>query len=87
MLEFISTPIAQVVIWTAVLCNLLAVAYYVMRRFRDHTGDDRLKSNEMLTNFRDLQHRGEISDAEYRTIKTVLGEKLQEELNLNENDG
>jgi uncharacterized membrane protein len=87
MLPFLSTTVAQVVIWTTALLMLTAVGYYVVRRFRDRTDDDRLTANQMLTKYRELQHRGDISDAEYRTIKTVLGEKLQQELNNSESDG
>ncbi len=65
---------------------LMVLGYYIARRFRDRTDDDRLTANEMLTNYRELEHEGDISDAEYRTIKTVLGEKLQHELNGNEDD-
>ena len=75
----LSTP-AQIVIWTAVLLVLMAVGWYVVRSFRDRISDDQLSANQLLTNFRELHQQGDISDAEFRTIKTVLGEKLQQEL-------
>ena len=75
----LSTP-AQVVIWTAALLILMVVGWYIVGRFRDRISDDQLTANQLLTNFRELHRQGDISDAEFRTIKTVLGEKLQEEL-------
>jgi uncharacterized membrane protein len=80
MVEFFSTTAAQLVIWTAGLAVLTVVAYYVVRRFRDRTGDDQPTSSELLTNFREMHREGDISDVEYRTIKTVLGARFQQEL-------
>ena len=87
MKDFLLTTPAQLVIWTTVLLVLVAVAWYVVGRFRDNADDDWLTANELLTNFQDLHHRGDIDDAEYRTIKTVLGTKLQEELKDTDNKG
>ena len=80
MQEFLSTPLAKAVISVAVLLVILAVGYYLMRRFRDRIDDDRLTTSDWLTNFREMHHEGDITEAEFRTIKTVLGQKLQEEL-------
>lgn len=85
--EFLLSTPAQIVIWTTVLMVLMTVGWYVVGRFRDNADDDRLTANELLTNFEDLHHRGDIDDAEYRTIKTVLGTKLQEELKETDNKG
>ena len=35
-------------------------------------------TGQMLSNLQDLRREGDISDAEYRTIKAVLGAKLQQ---------
>ena len=86
MQEFLSTPTAKAVIWVAVLLIILAVAYYLLRRFRDRIDDDRQTASELLTNFREMRHEGDISEKEFRTIKTVLGQKLQEELEDPESD-
>lgn len=87
MKEFLQTTPAQVVIWTTVLMILLAVGWYIMGRFRESADDDHLTANELLTNFQELHHQGDIDEAEYRTIKTVLGVKLQEELNDRDSKG
>ena len=87
MKDFLLTTPAQLVIWTTVLMVLLAVGWYVVGRFRGHADDDRLTANELLTNFQDLHHQGDINDAEYRTIKTALGAKLRQELEDAESEG
>jgi hypothetical protein len=85
--DFLLEPPAQIVIWTTVLVVLMTVGWYLVGRFRDNADDDRLTANELLTNFQDLHHRGDIDDAEYRTIKTVLGTKLRKELKDTDNKG
>ena len=87
MKEFLLTTPAQLVIWTTVLLVLMTVGWYLVGRFRDNDGDDRLSANELLTNFKDLHHQGDIDESEYRTIKTALGAKLQQELEEPENKG
>jgi len=86
MQEFLTTPIAEAVLWVSVLLMLLAVGYYLVRRFRDRIDDDRPTASDLLTNFREMHHEGDISETEFRTIKTVLGRKLQEELKDAEGD-
>lgn len=85
--EFLLEWPAQIVIWTTVLLVLATIGWYLVGRFRDNADDDRLTANELLTNFQDLHLQGDIDDKEYRTIKTVLGAKLQEELKDTDNKG
>ncbi len=80
MLELISTSPAKEVISVAVLLIVLACGYYLVRRFRECSDNDRQTANQLLTNFREMHHEGDISELEFRTIKTVLGAKLPEEL-------
>ncbi len=87
MQEILTTPTAKAVLWVAVLLIMLAVGYYLVRRFRDRADDDRQTASELLTNFREMHQEGDISETEFRTIKTVLGQKLQEELKDPESDG
>ena len=84
MQEFLTTPTAKAVLWVAVLMVIMAVSYYLVRRYRDRIDDDRQTASDLLTNFREMHHEGDISEMEFRTIKTVLGEKLQEELSESE---
>ena len=86
MKEFLLSAPAQAVIWTAVLFLLVALGGFIVGIFRDRADDDRLSANDLLTNFRELHHQGDINDAEFRTIKTVLGEELQQELKDTDNE-
>ena len=78
--EFLESTQAQVVIAVAILLVLLVVAYYLVKRFRDQSDDDQPGANEMLTNFREMREQGDISEFEFRRLKTVLGDQLKEEL-------
>lgn len=80
MQEFLTLPAAMSVLWIAILLIMLAVGYYLVRRFRDRSDDDRQTASDLLTNFREMHQEGDISETEFRTIKTVLGRKLQDEL-------
>lgn len=70
----------QLVIWVAVLAILLCVAIYAIGKVRGKPAQPELKASELMTKFRDLHSRGELSDAEFRTIKTTLASQLQDEL-------
>ena len=82
----LATPTAKAVLWVAVLLIMMAIGYYGLRRFRDRIDDDRQTASDLLTNFREIHHEGDISDMEFRTIKTVLGQKLQQEMKDAESD-
>jgi len=81
MPNVLTTPQAQAVLLFAILLMLVAAGMFILRRFRDGAEQGRLEANQMLTNFGELHERGDVSDAEFRTINTVLREKLQRELN------
>jgi hypothetical protein len=68
-------------LWMAVIFTMLALAIYVVRRWRGGSAGDRLDANQLLTKFRDVHSRGGLSDAEYRTIKTKLATQIEKELN------
>jgi uncharacterized membrane protein len=87
MQEFLTTTTAKAVLWVGVLMVMLAMGYYLVRRFRDRIDDDRQSASDLLTNFREMHHEGDISETEFRTIKTVLGRKLQGELKDSSSDG
>lgn len=81
-----STP-AQIVIWLTVLAILVAIGGYIVGRLRGRSDHVHLSANDLLTNFREMHQRGDIVDTEFRNIKTVLGVKLQEELNVSVGEG
>ena len=83
MVEFLRTSQAQAVIWVAVAVILSVVAWYIVARFRDRAeGED--TTSQHLTKFREMERQGVLSDDEFRTIKTALGRKLQDEIKIDE---
>ncbi len=72
MLDILQDSITRWVILVAVLVNLVVVAVYIVRRLRGHAGDDVSATHEVRTNFKEMHDQGDISDAEYRKLKTVL---------------
>ena len=71
---------SQVLIWLAVLVGMIVIAVVLVRRFRGQSAEDQQADAALLTKFQEMKHEGDISDAEYRTIKSVLGAKLQREV-------
>jgi hypothetical protein len=87
MKQFLLSTPAQMVIWLAALAVLVAIGGFVVGRLRGRSDDERLTANDLLTNFRELHDQGDIDAAEFRNIKTVLGVKLQQELNVSVGEG
>ena len=87
MKQFLLSTPAQLVIWLTALAVLVAIGGFVVGRLRGRADNERLTANELLSNFRDLHDQGDINAAEFRNIKTVLGVKLQQELNVSVGEG
>ena len=77
--DFFSKPIVQLVLWLAALAILSIMAYWVLRRFRDSV-EETETSADMLAKFRELRDQGELSEADFRSIKTILGHRVQAEI-------
>ena len=87
MKQFLLSTPAQLVIWLSVLAVLVAIGGFIVGRLRGRADDERQTANEMLSNFREMHEQGGIDQAEFRNIKTVLGVKLQQELNVSVGQG
>jgi len=70
----------QLVLLIAATAAVVAVGVYIVGRVRAGLREDDAPSSELLSNFRELHARGELSDEEYRTIKAMLSARLQEEI-------
>lgn len=70
--------VAQLVIWATLLAIVTAVATYILGKLRATTSQQEPNAHEMLSKFREMHARGELSDAEFRTIKTRLAARFQE---------
>lgn len=75
------------VFWFAVLASLLAVAYYVITKIRPEPEKKEPQASQWLSKYREMHSKGELSDEEFRTIKTKLAEQLQDELKDNGETG
>jgi hypothetical protein len=78
MWQYLQTPIAQAILWTAFALTLSVIAWYFVGKLRGQNEEEGGKST-YLTKFREMEQRGVLSDAEFRTIKTALGSQIQDE--------
>jgi hypothetical protein len=88
MQQFLQSTPAQAVIWVAALLTLGSVGLYLIKSIRQWSDTEGESSpNELLTHFRGMHDEGDISQTEFKRIKSVLGGKLQHDLNSNDTDG
>ena len=81
MADFLQTPLASIVLLIAFTATLVAVGIYVIAKVRASTREEVAPTSESMTYFQNLHAQGGLSDEEYRTIKAMLAERLQQELN------
>jgi uncharacterized membrane protein len=77
MLEFFRSTTAQAVIWVTALILLCTIGVYVVKWFRDRVDRDTPSASDLLSEFRQMREGGELTNEEFRHIKTALGSKLQ----------
>jgi hypothetical protein len=63
-------PWARAVAGVVVLCILIAFGFYVVSRYRDYAAKDRRAPYFDDSNLQEMLRRGDISEAEFRTIHT-----------------
>jgi uncharacterized membrane protein len=71
---------SQVIVAMGMLMGLVIVAVLVVQRFRGSAVKSGNATSELITNFQEMHTRGDITDADYRKIKSVLGDQLHGEL-------
>jgi uncharacterized membrane protein len=81
MHAWFSNPYVELFISCALLAMMIAAAVYALGKFRGGAEEEQLGASELLSKFREMHAQGGLTDAEFRTIKTLLAEKLQRELN------
>ena len=79
--------VGQLVPYLAALAGLVALAVYVVARLRSVDGEDEPATSRMLTKFSEMREQGELSEEEYRTIKTRLATQLRRELKDSDDKG
>ncbi len=79
--------LVQIMLWMTVLTGLVIIGVLVVQRFRGGAADKGTSANQLLANFEEMQSRGDISDADYRKIKSVLRAELHSGLKDDKNKG
>jgi uncharacterized membrane protein len=80
MAQLLDNHILQGIFWCAVLAVLVTAGWWLVRSLRGSSDEEQPVSSELLTKFRELHLRGGLSDEEFRTIKTLLTQRLRDEL-------
>ena len=68
--------LSQLLIGVALLVGLIVAGALVVQRFRGGAAEKGGSTSEVLSSFQEMRQRGDISDADYRRIKSVLGDQL-----------
>ena len=79
MSELLATPATRIVLSVAILIILILLSWYGLTNFRGRIDEDIPQTNDHLDNFREIRSKGDISEAEFRNIKTVLGDQRHQE--------
>ncbi len=75
MLEFLSGSTTQAVLSILALLALSWLAYFGVLKLRESSLKDQPDTKDLLNNLEEMRQEGDISDAEYRKIRSVLGMK------------
>jgi uncharacterized membrane protein len=73
--------LTQAILAVSILMGLLVVGVLIVQSFRGGMKHKGLAAHELLAKFEEMRSRGDITDADYRRIKSVLGAELHGELN------
>jgi hypothetical protein len=79
--------LVRIALLFAAIAALTGLGALVVSKFRGSTKDEERPASQMLSNFRNLHEQGELSETEFRNIKTLLSDKIQEELKDSEEQG
>ena len=87
MLDFVTDPLMKSALLVAAVLLLVAVGIYAVRIWRGSDGNDQLSASDLLTKFREMHAKGNLSEKEFRTIKTKLTPRIESELKDNDETG
>ncbi len=87
MEKFLELSLSELVPGIALFAILVAVAIYLIGRVRGEAAQHEPGASELISKFRELHAKGELSDSEFRTIKTQLAVQLGDELKDNDQTG
>jgi hypothetical protein len=81
MADLLAHPLVRAGLLFLAVAVLSGLGAFIVSRFRGGREEDQPAASELLTKFRELHEQGELSDEEFRNIKTLLADQLQQELN------
>lgn len=90
MSELLQNPAVRWALWMGLLLALTIVAAVIVQRVRQEAVQDEQQeqtAGDLLTKFREMHSQGGLTDEEFRTIKTKLAARFQEELKDNDETG
>ena len=87
MIDLFERSEARLAILAAAVAVLIAVGIYVVAKVRRSFMESGPGAGDLITNFRELHSRGELSDEEYRNIKATLAARLQRQLKGRSEEG
>ena len=87
MAKWLSDPSSELIIWLAVAAMMVAVGVYASKKIRAESVQQEPTASDLLSKFGDLHSEGDLSDSEFRTIKTALAVRLKEEIKDNDETG
>jgi uncharacterized membrane protein len=79
--------LAQLAVGVGLLIALVMAGVVIVQRFRGSMADKAQDANELLGNFQEMHSRGDITDADYRKIKSVLGARLHSDVKDDKEQG
>lgn len=62
----------------------LALTFHLLRKWREYSDEDQHNPDTMLSKFREMHSRGELSDEEFRKITTDMRARIQEPATVSE---
>ncbi len=83
MADILAHPLVRAGLLFLAMAVLAGLGALIVSRFRGGAEDDQPTASEMLTKFRNLHDEGQLSDQEFRNIKTLLSAELQQQLSDN----
>ena len=84
-MNILEGPVAQAVVWITIAIILGVIGFYFAQRFRDEP-DLENSTSDHLSNFREMKQRGVLDDKEFRNIKTMLSDKLANQVKDSDNE-
>lgn len=77
--EYLQGPEARVVLGITVVLVVSSVFTYFVLKIREGVRFGKSQSGDHLSNFRELYESGEMSEFEYRRVKSQLGDAIHKE--------